>query len=155
MSATLYVSCKKASLPTRDQWQAAIKAAGFDLEIKPFEWRTQSGFMPVKYKKSPTGFEVMVEDAKPVAKQLGIKLPDENDVVVSFVFGSDPEECDAATCASAALKSDRYSIAYLKASTKPIGGAGEKGTRSVVSKNSFGGRPVSRARLIFCFARSF
>ena len=103
MSATLYVSCKKASLPTRDQWQAAIKAAGFDLEIKPFEWRTQSGFMPVKYKKSPTGFEVMVEDAKPVAKQLGITLPVENDVVVSFVFGSDPEECDAATCASAAL----------------------------------------------------
>jgi hypothetical protein len=103
MSATLYVSCKKSSLPSRDQWQAAIKAAGFDLELKPFEWRTQSGPLPVVYKKSSTSFEMMVEDAKPVAKQLGIKLPDANDVVVSFVFGSDPEECDAATCASAAL----------------------------------------------------
>jgi hypothetical protein len=103
MSATLYVSCRKASLPTRDQWQAAIREAGFDLELKPFDWRTQSGFMAVKYKKESTGFELMVEDAKPVARQLGIKLPDGNDVVVSFGFGSDPEECDAATCASAAL----------------------------------------------------
>ena len=124
MSVTLYVSCKKSSLPTRDQWQAAITKAGFDLVLNPFEWKSQSGFLGAKYKGEKSGFECMAEDAKPVAKQLGMKLPDGNDVVVSFVFGSDVTESHAATAASAVLAQcaqgayfDEYSDELLDGAT--------------------------------------
>ncbi|HMN41235.1 MAG TPA: hypothetical protein PKE29_10345 [Phycisphaerales bacterium] len=124
MSATLYVSCKKSSLPTRAQWQAAIKKAGFDLVLGDFDWATQSGYLNAKYKGAKSGFECMVEDAKPVAKQLGVKLPEGNDVVVSFVFGSDVAESHAATAASAALAEcvggayfDEYSDELLDGAT--------------------------------------
>jgi hypothetical protein len=124
MSATLYVSCKKSALPTRAAWQASIKKAGFDLVLDNFEWKTQSGFLPAKYKGEASGFECMVEDARPVAKQLGVKLPEGNDVVVSFVFGSDVSEAQAATAASAALAEcvggkyfDEYSDELLDGAT--------------------------------------
>ena len=97
MSVTLYVSCKKSALPTREAWQAALKKAGFDLVLDAFEWKSQSGFLGARYKGEKSGFECMVEDAKPVAKQLGVKLPEGNDVVVSFIFGSDVNESHAAT----------------------------------------------------------
>lgn len=103
MSVTLYVSCKKSALPTRDKWQAAIKKAGFDVVLDGFDWQTHRGLLPVAYRGERSGFEMMVEDAKPLAKQLGLKLPDGNDIVVSFEFGSDMDECHSATAASAAL----------------------------------------------------
>lgn len=103
MSVTLYVSCPKSALPTRDRWQAAIEAADFDVVLDDFNWRTHSGFLPASYQGRSSGFEIMVEDARPVARQLGIKLPEGSDVVVSFSFGSDSDESNAATCASAAL----------------------------------------------------
>jgi hypothetical protein len=103
MSASLYVSCQRAVLPTRDAWQAALKAAKFDLLLGEVQWSKQTGFLGAKFRSRPTGFEMIVEDAKPVAKALGIKLPAEHDVVVSFAFGSDMDECHAATAASACL----------------------------------------------------
>lgn len=103
MSVTLYVSCKKSALPTRQKWQDAIKAAGFDLVLDQFDWRTHAGFLPVSFMGERSGFELWVEDAKPLARDLHVTLPPENDVVVSFVFGGDKSEADAAACASAAL----------------------------------------------------
>lgn len=103
MSVTLYVSCKKASLPSRQKWQEAIKSAGFDLVLDNFDWRTHSGFLPVTFNGERSGFELLVEDAKPLARQLQVTLPAANDVVVSFGFGSDKAEGDAAACASASL----------------------------------------------------
>ena len=124
MSVTLYVSCKKSALPTREAWQAAIKKAGFDLVLDAFEWKSQSGFLGARYKGEKSGFECMVEDAKPVAKQLGVKLPEGNDVVVSFIFGSDVTESHAATAASAVLAEcvqgayfDEYSDELLDGAT--------------------------------------
>jgi hypothetical protein len=124
MSVTLYVSCKKSSLPTREKWQTAIKKAGFDLVLDNFDWRTQSGYLPAKYRGEKSGFECMVEDAKPVARQLGVKLPEDNDVVVSFIFGSDVAESHAATAASAVLAEcvggayfDEYSDELLDGAT--------------------------------------
>ena len=103
MSATLYVSCRKSALPTREKWQQAIDAAGFDVQLSEFEWRSQQGSLPVKARRRKTAFELWVEDAAPVAKQLGMTLPAGDDIVVSFVFGPEDEEAYAATGASAAF----------------------------------------------------
>jgi len=124
MSVTLYVSCKKSSLPTRAKWQSAIEKAGFDLVLDDFDWPSQSGYLPARYRGEESGFECMVEDARPVAKQLGVKLPESNDVVVSFIFGSDVTESHAATAASAVLAEcvggayfDEYSDEILDGAT--------------------------------------
>ncbi|MFN7020072.1 MAG: hypothetical protein ACK4WH_01930 [Phycisphaerales bacterium] len=103
MSVTLYVSCTKSGLPSRRQWQSAIDAAGFDLVLDEFEWKSQSGFLGATFCGVKTGFELWVEDAKPLARQLHVSLPRDNDVIVSFVFGADKAGGDAAACASAAL----------------------------------------------------
>lgn len=104
MSLSLYVSCRKTDLPSWSKWQESISAAGFDLALNQFDWRSHSGgFLPAKFRGRASGFELMLEDAKPVARQLGLKLPAGHDVAVSFTVGTDDEEMAAATCASAAL----------------------------------------------------
>src|SRR5260221_13372798 len=57
MSAAIQVFLRDASVPTVDDWNAAIKAAGFDLVLDPFNLRTDAGYRPAMLKGEESGFE--------------------------------------------------------------------------------------------------
>lgn len=103
MSVTHNVSCTKSGLPKRRQWLSAIRSAGSDLPPDEVENKSQSGFLAATFGGVRTGFELWVEDAKPLARRLQLGIPEYEDVSVSFGFGADKPQHDAAACAPAAL----------------------------------------------------
>lgn len=57
MSAAILVYFKDSKLPTVDEWNAAIKAEGFDLVLDPFDPRTDSCYRPAILNGRGSGFE--------------------------------------------------------------------------------------------------
>ncbi len=57
MSATIQVFLRNARLPSIDQWNAAIKAEGFDVVLDPFELRSDDGYLPAFLNGEESGFE--------------------------------------------------------------------------------------------------
>ncbi|GHE25579.1 hypothetical protein ACFOED_05065 [Vulcaniibacterium thermophilum] len=63
MSVENNIFVRPGSLPAPADWAAAIREAGFELEIdSDFRWDEFEGFLPATYKGEPAGFELYVED---------------------------------------------------------------------------------------------
>ena len=104
MSFDIFVYLQDSRLPSRDDWQRAIDAKGFDLHLDDFSPRTQTGFLPCKMEGNDCGFEYLfyaiepdeIEETDPL--QVGTR-----DRVVTFTIHSSKLDCRAATTAAAVL----------------------------------------------------
>lgn len=58
MSVVIEVFLAGERMPTPEQWAAAIRAHGFEMDLDPdFDVRDFTGFLPCKYKGHDAGFE--------------------------------------------------------------------------------------------------
>lgn len=63
MSVENVVILRRDKVPSPDAWQAAISAAGFDMEMDTdFSFDDFEGFLPCKYKGEDAGFEFFFEE---------------------------------------------------------------------------------------------
>jgi len=64
MSYGIYITSSPDRLPETSRWNAAIRAAGFDLELDSVDWANQTGFLPVRLLGVRTGFELANEQPR-------------------------------------------------------------------------------------------
>ena len=57
MGAAIQVFLRDSTVPTVGDWNAAIKAEGFDLVLDPFDLRTDACYRPASLKGEESGFE--------------------------------------------------------------------------------------------------
>ena len=103
MSSEQYAFIHKNAVPTREEWQSAIDAAGFDLqldpELRPFE---DSGFSPCRLFGSGTGFEIYYDGSRETIDEFS-EISDGRDFCISFRWGASFAEGAAAMIASYVL----------------------------------------------------
>jgi hypothetical protein len=106
MSIAVHVFLNSSLLPSVEEWNAAIKAEGFDLALDAFDLRTDSGYRPATLKGEESGFEWSLSSntyfneyaESPERAQIrGC------DLEASFWFGSRGDEHVAACIAGAVL----------------------------------------------------
>lgn len=105
MSVENNVFVRPDSLPTPEKWAAAIREAGFDLEIdSDFQWAEVEGFLPATYKGEPAGFELYVEDfdLSDLSKEEQEALGDRS-LLATLVTHSDMRQYMSSMIASAVL----------------------------------------------------
>ena len=101
MSVVQTVFLKRADLPAPRVWQAAITAAGFDVQIDPnFDPLTHSGFLPATYHGKPGGFEYELDRAMDME---GVEGVEGLDAMVAFITHADLRELATSVIAAAAL----------------------------------------------------
>jgi len=108
MSVSVSVFLKAARLPTPVDWQAAIRAAGFEVELDTdFEPRTFSGFLPATYRGRSAGFEYSLDPITTGAADLGserrIAAAAGHDRCITLVTHSNMAEAISAAVAAGAL----------------------------------------------------
>lgn len=75
MSIDLIVYLRRSAMPTPDQWQQAIRKAGFPVELDTdFDVDTMSGFLPCQFRGVTSGFEYW-SDSVTEQEQVGIQAP--------------------------------------------------------------------------------
>ena len=103
MANEQYAFLQKSAVPTRDQWQAAIEACGFDFqldpELKPFE---DSGFLPCKLSGRDAGFEIYYDGSPELLNDFA-DVAQGRDFCISFRWGGSMVECASVMIASYAL----------------------------------------------------
>ena len=101
MANEQYAFLQKSKVPTRDQWQTAITACGFDFqldpELKPFE---DSGFLPCTLFGGDAGFEIYYDDSPELHFT---DVAQGRDYCISFRWGGSMIECASVMIASYAL----------------------------------------------------
>src|SRR5215471_10845093 len=107
MSVSVSVFLKAARLPTPVDWQAAIRAAGFEVELDTdFEPRTFSGFLPATYRGRTAGFEYYLDQIAGTA-DLGSErrtaAASGQELCITLVTHSDMAEAISASVAAGAL----------------------------------------------------
>lgn len=105
MSNNLFAFLRKGDVPNRAQWQEAIDAAGYSLELnpdlRPFE---DSGFLPCRLLGHDAGFEIAYGTATELAGEVWRELaPEHADHCVTFRWGSSMTEGASASIAAYAL----------------------------------------------------
>jgi hypothetical protein len=106
MSMELHVFLRDPRVPTSEQWQQAIRDAGFDLSLdSSLRVREDTGFSPAVYRGKETGFEFDLCPASDVTDAYPDVVPriGEREMVANFRWGGDLTECAAAVIASAVL----------------------------------------------------
>jgi hypothetical protein len=103
MSVELCVYLRGLDLPSRDDWQRAIDAAGLDLRLEEFSPREHTGFLPATLNGEKCGFEyffqpVEPDEAEEVREEIGNR-----DHVVLFVTHASEIEGRSAMLAAAVL----------------------------------------------------
>lgn len=103
MANEQYAFLQKSAVPTRDQWQAAIDACGFDFqlaaELEPFE---DSGFLPCTLYGSDAGFEIYYDGSPELLNEFS-DLAQGCDFCISFRWGGSMAQCASVMIASYAL----------------------------------------------------
>jgi hypothetical protein len=107
MSIENVVILRREVIPSPEAWQAAIRAADFDMEIDTdFQWDEFDGFLPCTYKDKNAGFELFLDELD----LDGLGLSDEEiaqigdrDHVVVLVTHSDFRELMTSMIAAAVL----------------------------------------------------
>jgi len=103
MSNEQYAFLRKSDVPSREAWQAAIEACGFDFQLdpdlKPFE---DSGFLPCKLMGSDAGFEIYYDELSNLPGEFR-ELAQGRDHCISFRWGGSMVECASVVIASFAL----------------------------------------------------
>lgn len=106
MANEQYAFIHKSKVPSRDQWQAAVDAAGFDLKIDPelkvFE---DEGFMPCKLLGRDSGVETYFSPTNDIFDDPADAedLAGDRDFCISFRSGSRFSEAACAMVLSYAL----------------------------------------------------
>ncbi len=105
LSVEMVVFLRAERMLTAQQWQAAIRAHGFDLELDTgVDIGTLDGYLPCHYKGVECGFEyskVRVADSAP--QQDVLERVGDRDEAVSFITRADFRDLMASVIASAAL----------------------------------------------------
>jgi hypothetical protein len=103
VSIDLIVYLRRAAMPTPEQWQQAIRAAGFPVDLDTdFEVDTFTGFLPCKFRGADTGFEYFSEEVKE-QDRVEAGLPPGTDFAVTLVTHSDLGEFATSLLAAGAL----------------------------------------------------
>ncbi len=105
MSATIQVFLKNDKLPTVADWNAAIKAQGFDAVLDPFDPRKDDGYRPAILKDAESGFEWLISPV--TATEVAEMYPDSPqlagcDLQADLSFGTRADE-DVTTIIAAAV----------------------------------------------------
>lgn len=103
-----YVFIQKDKVPSRAQWQEAVDAAGFDLEIDPeLQVFEHTGFMPCKLLGEDSGVEIYYSPANEIFDDPAVteKLAGDRDYCISFRWGGSFCETACAMILSYALAS--------------------------------------------------
>jgi hypothetical protein len=106
VSLEIYVFMNKSAIPSADSWGAAVRSAGFNIELdSSFDPLTDNGFVPCRFGSFDTGFEYSLSAKDDVASVYpDVKLVTEQyDSAVSFTWGGDTNECAAAVATAAVL----------------------------------------------------
>lgn len=106
MSVDLHVFLKDSLVPSAQDWQRAVHAAGFELTLyENFPVREHSGFLPVVYKNHETGFEFDLSLASTIVADYPIITGhiEGFDLVATFRWGGNIRQGIAAIIASAVL----------------------------------------------------
>ncbi len=112
MAMEQYAFLYKTSVPTRDQWQAAIDESGFDFqldpELKPFK---NSGFLPCMFDGDETGFEIYYDDSQELLEEFA-EIRQGRDYCISFRFGGFDENAAVMIASYALAKNFRAIVSY-------------------------------------------
>src|SRR6185503_1171268 len=106
MSTAIQVFLPDTRLPTVEEWNAAIKAEGFDLALNPFNPRKDNGYRPALIHGEDSGFEWYLSTVMELKRSPDFPFAAEIgncDVQASLVFGSRADEAAAASVAGAVL----------------------------------------------------
>lgn len=106
MSYELQAIVPRDRLPTREVWQAAIRAEKFDVVLhETLDWKTTSGFFPCRYDGKDAGFEIYRSVREEILHNypaLEKKMAKE-DVAIIFILRGDAHEAASAVIACAVL----------------------------------------------------
>src|SRR5581483_7919171 len=101
MSVEVTVSLPRVRMPTSGRWAAAIREAGFAVDLTPaFDVDQFSGFLPCTYEGRPSGFEYY-STRLGHEERSAVGAPDEHDFSVTLVTHSDFSELAVSTIAAA------------------------------------------------------
>ena len=106
MANEQYAFIHKDKVPSRAQWQAAVSASGFDLQIDPdLQVFEHSGFMPCKLLGQDSGVETYYSPANEIFDDPAAieGLAGGRDYCISFRWGSSFREAACAMILSYAL----------------------------------------------------
>lgn len=103
MSVDLNVYLHRASMPNPSDWQEAIRAAGFPVEIDTgFDVDTFTGFLPCKLDSQLSGFEYFASPLDP-EEAMELEAPAGADFSVTFVTHANLRELAASLAAASVL----------------------------------------------------
>jgi hypothetical protein len=68
MGASIQVFLHRSKLPSVEAWNAAIKAAGFDVVLDPFDPSTDDCYRPAFLKGEESGFEWCVVEVATISE---------------------------------------------------------------------------------------
>lgn len=103
MSIAVHVFLHSSRLPGAEEWNAAIKAEGFNLTLDPFDLRTDDGYRPAMLKSEESGFEWSLSQNDHFHESPERLLVSGCDLNASLTFGSRGDEHVAACIAGAVL----------------------------------------------------
>src|SRR6185295_16852600 len=106
MGAAIQVFLRDKRLPTVAEWNAAIKAEGFDLVLDPFDIRTEDGYRPAMLHGQETGFEWYLSPIASLEELPGFPFKahiGDSDLRASLSFSSQANEDVASAVAGAVL----------------------------------------------------
>lgn len=106
MANEQYAFIERTKVPSASQWQAAIDAAGFDLQLNPsLEPFEHSGFLPCTLFGADSGVETYYDRASEVISDPDLlnKLCGGRDFCISFRWGGSLREAACAMILSYAL----------------------------------------------------
>lgn len=103
MSVDLIVFAKRSAVPSPGDWQRAIRAAVFPVDLDTdIDMDTFSGFLPCKFRSTPSGFEYFSSCFSEENRQ-GLGAPEGSDFQVTFATHSDMKEFATSLLAASAL----------------------------------------------------
>ena len=117
MGSAIKVFLQRSRLPTVEAWNAAIKAAGFDLVLDLADLREDDGYLPATWEGAESGFEWYLA---PVA-DLEVAPPGDTasaDVEASLCFTSQAAE-DVVSCVAGAVLAKMSDGFYWDPETEP------------------------------------
>lgn len=126
MSAEIYVFLERANMPSPQQWQQTIAAAGFPLTLDTdFDPFTFTGFLPCQWSGHAAGFEYYFHPRQQIAEEFTYLAPRVTpfDSVVMLVWGGSLEEMACAVTAAAALAPTTPSLLYAPEDDSAVPGA--------------------------------
>jgi hypothetical protein len=103
ISRTVYV--RREDVPSPTEWAAAIRAAGFPMEMDTdFDAERFSGFLPCRYEGKEAGFEYFFSEIREDDEER-FELPDvgDRDIGIAFVTHASMRELVTAIIAAAVL----------------------------------------------------